>query len=215
MTTLTEGMYPAEFIVAELPNLQSRLAGVLLSGNDLDSGSVLGKLTKDTVAIAAADGNTGDASLAAVTVTLGAAALPGVYTLTCTAASTNAGTFSVKAPSGVYLPDLTVASAYAGDHINLTLPDGTTDWDVGDVVTVTVAGSGKWTQLTPAAVNGSQHAAGFLYAPKDASGGDVDCVVLYWAADVNAAEITWPDAITDGQKATALAELSELKLRVQ
>ena len=47
MTVLTEGMHPAEFIVAELPHLMSREVGVLASGNDLDAGAVLGKLTAD------------------------------------------------------------------------------------------------------------------------------------------------------------------------
>lgn len=215
MTTFTEGMHAGEFIVSEQPHNQSRLSGTLLSGNNLVAGAVLGKLTKDIVVVAADAGNTGDGDAAGAAVTLGEDALPGIYTLLCTAAAANAGTFSVKTPDGLYLPDLTVAQAYASDHINLTLPDGAVDWAVGDIILVTVSGTGKWTELGLAAVDGSQHAAGFLYAPKDASAADAACVVVYWAADVNAAEITWPAGITADQKATAIAELAGHKLRVQ
>jgi len=137
---------------------------VLLSAGEgtLAAGTVLGLKTKDTIAVAVDDGNTGDADLSALAVTLGAQALPGTYTLTCTAESGNAGTFSVLAPNGFYLPDLTVAAAYAGDHLNLTLPDGATDWATGDVVTITVSGSGEAAAYDAAAVDGTQVAARIL-----------------------------------------------------
>lgn len=57
---------------------------------------------------------------------------------TITVAAANAGTFSVKTPSGYYLPNLTVAVAYTSDHINLTVADGSIDWAVADYITVAV-----------------------------------------------------------------------------
>lgn len=51
MTTFTEGFSNLEFLLTESPGDRSREAGVLLTGNDLVSGAVLGRITK---AIAAA-----------------------------------------------------------------------------------------------------------------------------------------------------------------
>jgi hypothetical protein len=214
MTTLTEGMHSAEFIINEMGSGKSRSIGaVLASGQDLDAGAVVGQKLTDTATIAAQDGNTGDADISGVTVTLGAAAVPGVYLLTCTAETGNAGTFSVVTPDGTSLANLTVASAYTSTHINLTLPDGTTDWAVGDVVTVEV-GSMEYTELDPDATNGSQIAAGILYAATDATSAAAACTVINWAADVNDAEITWPTGITDAEKAIAIQQLEARHIRL-
>ena len=97
----------------------------------------------------------------------------------------------------------------------MTIPDGAIDWAVGDIVTITISGTGKYAELDPSAVNGSEVATAFFYAPVDASLADAPCVVLYWAADVNAGKITWPAGITDTEKATAIAQLAEHKLRIQ
>jgi len=103
---------------------------VLSSGaGALSAGQILGVKTKDHLTVEVDPGNTGDADLSALSVTLGAAALPGVYTLTCTAESGDAGTFSVLAPNGFYLPDLTVASADGLAEAALVLA---TDVTVGD-----------------------------------------------------------------------------------
>ncbi|HAU29809.1 MAG TPA: head decoration protein [Rhodospirillaceae bacterium] len=123
-----------------------------------------------------------------------------------------AGEFSVKTPSGYALPNLTVGAAYTGDHINLTVADGSTDWAVGAVINVTVSGTGEFSELAPAAFDGSQIAAGVLYDAVDASLADAPAVAVVRNAELNAAEISWPDAITDGQKAVALAQLSAINL---
>lgn len=123
-------------------------------------------------------------------------------------AAANSGIFSVETPEGVFLPNATVGTGYTSDHINFTLTDGATDFIVGDGFDVTVgAGSGKFTILAPAAVDGSQVAAGILVAAVDASAADVACVNLARYAEVNTNELTWPGGITAGQKATAIAQL--------
>jgi hypothetical protein len=95
-------------------------------GHEMITGSILPKFPTPLVG---AD-NVGNGVLG--TITAGSKIETGTYVLICTAAATDAGTFSVRSPSGELLPDLTVASAYSGDHINGTLADGATDFAVGD-----------------------------------------------------------------------------------
>lgn len=70
---------------------------------------------------------------------------------------------------------------------------------------------GKYTQLAPAASNGSQNAAGILWAEADASAADAPgVVVLRGPAIVNRHEIIWPVGATEPQIATAIAALALL-----
>ena len=70
---------------------------------------------------------------------------------------------------------------------------------------------GKYTQLAPAASNGSQNAAGILWAEADASAADAPgVVVLRGPAIVNRHEIIWPVGATEPQIATATAALALL-----
>ena len=75
-----------------------------------------------------------------------------------------------------------------------------------------VTASGKYKALDPAAVDGSEAAAGLLYAAVDASAADAEGVAIVRLAEVNAAELVWPDGITAGEKATALGQLAALDL---
>ncbi len=198
---LTEKPHAGGFLLSEGNRTRSRENGVLNSGQNLVAGAVLGQLK--TGAGAKISG-TGDGTIGAVT--LGPDAQVGIYVLTGKSESGNAGTFSVRTPSGDALPDLTVAVAYASTHINLTVADGAADWDIGDVIHVTVTG-GDFTELAPAATNGAQSAAGLLYAGVDASSADTPCVVVERDAEVNQHEITWPSGITAAQKALAIQQL--------
>ena len=45
MTILNESLYPLEFIVSEAAGTRSRDTATLVSGQDLDAGTVLGKIT--------------------------------------------------------------------------------------------------------------------------------------------------------------------------
>ncbi len=70
---------------------------------------------------------------------------------------------------------------------------------------------GKFTQLAPAASNGSQNAAGILWGAADATAADAFAVVLLRGpALVNRHEITWPDAATSAQISAATAALAAL-----
>ncbi|WP_290906555.1 discoidin domain-containing protein [Aquabacterium sp.] len=86
------------------------------------------------------------------------------WTLTCTAAATNSGTFSVVGSVSGAKASATVGTAYDNGLISFRIDDGSTDFIVGDVWTIAVtqgalaagrvvsfAGTGTGT-LTPAAV---------------------------------------------------------------
>lgn len=70
---------------------------------------------------------------------------------------------------------------------------------------------GKYTLLTPGATNGSQNAAGILWADVDAT--EVDApgvVILRGPAIANRHEIVWPEAATEAQITTATTALAAL-----
>jgi Bacteriophage lambda head decoration protein D len=75
-----------------------------------------------------------------------------------------------------------------------------------------VTASGKYKALDPAAVDGSEAAAGILYDRVDASAADTEGVVIIRLAEVNAAELVWPAGITGPQQTTALGELAALDI---
>lgn len=75
--------------------------------------------------------------------------------------------------------------------------------------------TGKHMALAPAANDGSQTAAGILYAAADATGADVRQTAILRDAEVNGAELAWPDGITAGQKTAAVVELAGLGIIVR
>jgi Bacteriophage lambda head decoration protein D len=75
-----------------------------------------------------------------------------------------------------------------------------------------VTASGKYKALDPAAVDGSEAAAGILYDTVDASAADAEGVVVVRLAEVNAAELIWPDGITAPEQTAALGELAALTI---
>lgn len=208
-STFTETFHNGGFLVSEALGTRSRDQGVLISGQNLAPGTVLGQITALTTAPVAAAfaGNTGNGAMGAITESAGA--MPGVYKLTIVAAATNAGHFIVETPNGVEIGTGNVAAAFSAGGLAFTLADGSTDFVVGDGFNITVgAGSLKWTQLATGAADGSQNAAGILWGAVDASGGDMACTVVVRAAEVNASELTWPSGITSPQKTAALAQLA-------
>lgn len=70
---------------------------------------------------------------------------------------------------------------------------------------------GKFTQLAPAASNGSQNAAGILWGKADATAADAPGVALVRGpALVNRYEVIWPDGATEAQITTATTALAAL-----
>ena len=136
------------------------------------------------------------------------------FTITVAPVDADSGVFQVVSPSGSLLPPLTVGVAYAGDHLNMTLADGDTDFAVGDKITITVAaGSGKVKALSLTAVDGSQAAAGVMAEAVTAPDGeDAFGVAIVRDAIIMASALVWPDGATEGQKTAALAQLAALGL---
>ena len=98
--------------------------------------------TASTSATAAkAGGNTGNGTITKdATTPLQTGYQDGIYTITCTAAATNNGTFRVTDPKGNVLGDL-VLSGGAGtftNQIKFAIADGSSDFIVGDGFTFTV-----------------------------------------------------------------------------
>lgn len=68
--------------------------------------------------------------------------------------------------------------------------------------------SGKYAALDPAANTGAETAIGLLYAAADATDADAGAVAILRDAEVNGAELAWPEGITPEQKAIAIAALA-------
>jgi hypothetical protein len=206
---LNETTHAGGYILSEANGTASRENGKLNTGQDLQAGTVLGQLK--TAAGEKVSG-TGNGTIGSVTV--GPEAQVGVYVLRCVAESADAGTFTVTAPDGSTLPSLTVAAAYVSSHFGVTIADGSSDWKIGDVIHVTVAG-GDYEQLDPTATDGTEHASAILYAGVDATAADKACVVSARDTDCNANEIIWPSGITAAQKARATQQLLRRNIRLR
>ena len=205
MTTLVETQHKSEFLVTEFDGTLSRETITVLSGQVLQAGHVLGKVTVGTVTGAAASGNTGNGAISALSA--GAGAKPGVYQAICIAVATNSGTFEVTDPDGVAIGRVVVGAAFAG-AVNFTIGDGATDYAAGDRWLITVAeGSDKYKEYNPANTDGSEVPVALCLDNVDATAGDQKAVAILRMAEVNAAELIWFSGATDNQKAAGLAIL--------
>lgn len=99
-------------------------------------GAVIGGTFAGTAAAVAGSGNTGNGTMGAITVSAGAK--QGVYQLQITGAASNAGSFAVYDPDGLFVDDGDVAAAFSAGGLAFTLADGATDFVVGDSFAITV-----------------------------------------------------------------------------
>lgn len=101
-----------------------------------------------------------------------------------------------------------ISRDYTRDTVTLT--SGAGKLAPGTVLGKITTG-GKFTQLAPAASNGSQTAAGILWGAADATDADAAAVVvLRGPAIVNRHEIIWPEGATEPQITAATAALAAL-----
>lgn len=209
MTTLTEKFRAGSFLLSEASGQRSRKNAVLNSGQNLQAGTVLGRILGGLAAAAALATNTANSGALTLDATapVQPGAIRGVYKVRCIAAAANSGTFRVFDPAGNVLGDVVVAATFS-NHIKFAIADGAGDFVVGDGFDVTVtAVNGDYTQLAPAATNGSQYAAAILWDTTDASTADTACAIVDTDAEVIGAGLTWP-TITDTQKAAAIGDLA-------
>lgn len=174
---MSESFTYKNLIAGDYPIVTSE--ATILSGSNLSAGTVLGKVSVGSVPTTgtADGGNTGDGTVTAVTG--GVDTKVGVYSVECIEAATNSGTFKIVDPDGNEIGQAIVPAGAGNDidftssQINLTITDGSTDFAVGDIFTITVpAGSGKFVAVDSTAIDGSGNPHSVLLADTDASGGD-------------------------------------------
>jgi len=201
--SITENRQTGSYIVAELPGTMSRRFALLADGAAVQAGTIL----QSTMTGAGEKiSGTGNGTVGAVTV--GAFAQPGTYVLTCIAASADAGTFSVTAPDGSVLPNLTVAVAYVSSHFGVTVADGSTDWGAGAVIHVVITE----TEVEPLSTG---VASGILYSYADATADEVPVVIHYRDCAVNGNQITFPAGATAGRLAQIRSQLAARGITIQ
>lgn len=197
----TLGTYAPDNLLAGHQKSVVSEAAVLAAGEDRARGTILGQITKGAITVEADAGNTGDGVASGAA--LGKNAMVGTYTLECTAAATNAGTFAVYTPDGEQLEDLTVGVAYSNNHIALSIADGDADFVVGDKFTLTVAaGSGQFKAAQSDAVDGSQDAVAILARDVDATSEYKACVI-YREGEFNEDRVV---AVKEGDTAATFKE---------
>lgn len=203
MTVFTEGPRTAEYLISEAPGHLSREAvTVNAAAAALVAGTVLGQITLGAATAAAKVGNTGNATISAVT--RGAGCKVGVYQVIFTAATA----FHVIDPDGFRLKDGATGAAYA-DDLGFTITAGGTNMVAGDGFNITVAaGSGKYVALSSSATDGSAIAAGILF--EDIGAVEKMRTITRRSAEVKSTKLTWFSGANSGQIATGKAQLAAL-----
>ncbi|MEI9402311.1 head decoration protein [Mesorhizobium argentiipisi] len=206
-TVLTEGRRIGAHIISESAGetggMRSREVGVLTGNVKFLNGTVLGQVGVGAAVAAANGGNTGNATISAVTT--GAGAKSGVYKVDFTAATK----FDVTDPDGFKIKSGATGAAYA-DDLGFTITAGATPMVAGDGFTITVAaGTKKFKKLDPAAGDGSQNAAAILFGDVDATTADQKAVLTVRESEVSDFELVWPVGISDTNKAAAIAALGK------
>lgn len=206
MAVLTEGLHAGGFLVSECDEgFISREAITVAEGN-LVVGTVLGKIETGTATATAAAGNTGNGAMGTIAEHKGIQA--GDYVLTVKKAAANGGDFQVVNPQGHVVGIGSVGAVFIGGGLEFTLADGATDFVVGDSFVITVAeGSKDYVLHNPAAIDGSEKAAGILFDGVDASLAPQPGVAIVRMAEVNGDELTWKTGISAADKAAAIESL--------
>lgn len=163
---------PMDFVLSEDPGLRSRSKGVVTqSGAAIRSGTVLAQQDAGSAAFAMDAGSTGNPTSGAITV--GAAAMPGVYRIVFQSATA----YTVENPDGVLVDNGVLGTAFSAGGLGFTLTAGGTAAVANDTARITVAaGSMKFVPYT--ANRGAGPAAAVLYTELPAATGDKNVVVF-------------------------------------
>lgn len=210
MAQLNETRGTASFLVSEANGMyRSRDEGTVEAGSapGLLPGRILGRKTLGAATSAAkSGGNTGNATMSAITV--GPGAKVGVYQVRHTAATA----FDVIDPDGFKLKSGATGSAYS-DDIQFTETAGGTPMVAGDGFDITVAaGNGNYVAYDPTATNGAQTIAGVLF---EAAVGTVKKTIVARDAEVNGAHLIYQNGADATAKAVADAGLKSLGIIVR
>lgn len=217
--TVSEENRASDWLKWEEDQRHSRDDALVLLGQKLVSGAVMGKSLVGAVGTATAfGGNTGNGVMGAITVTGGAR--QGTYKLIVIEPGANVGTFEVEDPEGNKIGRGAVAAAFAAGGLAFTLADGATDFISGDGFDIKVTGGGyKWKEYDPSLTDGAERAAGILLFAVDASAtgfnADTKGVAITRQAIVGDAMLTWKAGTTAQQKADAIIQLTALQIVVR
>lgn len=173
------------------------------------AGTVLGKKRVGTIGAAAkSGGNTGNATISAVTAKKGSKS--GVYRVEFTAATK----FDVIDPEGFKVKSGSTGAAYS-DDLGFTITAGGTPMVAGDAFDITVELiDGEYAPLDLTAAGGLEEASGVLWEGRlIALDDEEDPVPVRAVANVRETEVhadllVWPEGFTAEQKAEAVAQLA-------
>ena len=202
MTVFTEGPRTAEFIISEAPGHLSRDAATIdASEGALLPGQVLGTRSLGAAAGAANGGNTGNATISAITLRDGARS--GAYRVVFTAATA----YDVIDPDGRKLASGATGAAYAGD-LGFTITVGGTPMVAGDGFTITVGeGDGAYVALSEDATDGSQVASAILF---EGIGEEIARRTIFArSGEVKSSKLAWFEDATPDQIAAGIAALAD------
>jgi hypothetical protein len=158
MATYSEPVRSYEAILSDQGNISYENVTIGVAA-DLTAGTVLGK-KKFVQAAAPIPTVVGTGNGTMTLLRFGPDVQVGSYVITCTAAVTHGGVFSIVAPDGTALPTLTLTpgssgtTAYASTHLSFSITEGT-DFVVGDKFTVVVTAAGTPVVVASASANGT------------------------------------------------------------
>ncbi|WP_420408691.1 head decoration protein [Hoeflea sp.] len=216
MTMLTEGRHPGEFIMTEANGQRSREALTIAESQTIQPGGLLAKLlvaAGATVSVADGDGDhTGKGDLTLADPAINGRAKDGVYTVVCTAAATNGGSFEVSDPAGKPVGVATVGTAF-NKEVKFTIADGGTDFAVGDSFNITVVTEDsdfQYVAYDQDGTDGSEIPSAIaIYGAVTGASETVKIAGLVRDCEINAHCIEWPDDITEAEKVDAIQSLND------
>jgi hypothetical protein len=128
--------------------------GTILARREVATSVTVGTIDR----AGSSDGTVTDAAVIA-----GAVPKVGAYKLTCIAAASHGGVWKLEDPDGLVVSGYLLMTAGSGaattfkvGGLTFKVTDGTTDFSVGDNVTLTVAADGKLVPFDPDGVGGAQ-----------------------------------------------------------
>ena len=210
MTTYTEPTRPLDFVLYEEPDLSRETLTIPNGTAAFAAGMVLGPtLTSGSAVATALSTNTGTGAIG--TITVGAAAKIGNYTLLIVKLATDSGSFILTDPDGLLVGKGAVASAFNVGGLSFTLADAT-DYVPGDGFNIAVTGTYKYLPYDDGNTDGSNVARAIALYPCDASAAEATVAGLVRAAGFNTAAMSWHASSDATAKTKAYADLAKSML---
>lgn len=209
-----EGRHPAEFIISEANGNRSRDNGLVIDAVDIAAGQVLGltEVNEGVVTVGVVTfAGTGNGVLTKAAPPNSAEVIEGNYKVQLIDEGANVGDFEVVRPDGTIDGFASVGVAYDG-QVKFTIADGATDFASPAAFTVPVAiadpvGVGKYAPFAVAGTDGTEEAAAIAIYPLLSTETNRAISLITRDCTVNGKILTWPDGITDDQKAAAVDAL--------